>query len=350
MDEDRAVLEVTELDDIVVATPVVSPAPAVPLPLQGTSPAIRRTRGLLARAARERRNVLLVCEAGLQPETAGRVVHAGSDPGDAYFAVLDCGGLEPVALELALFGVRNGARATSGLERVAPNSHLASAAAGGTLVLTNLVELSAPLQARLARVARDGEVLVPGVGGVRFQARLIGAVSPGIEDDVKAGRFRSDLLRRVARVRIDLPPLRARREDVPLLAREVMRDLCGARAVPVRSFTRAAEALLAALPWRENLDELRRLLEHLAEMPTADPIKVEHVLALVRLDDAPTVAPGATLKEARRRFEREYIAAVLSTHGWRMAEAALTLGINRPNLYRKARQLGVTRVRPGERA
>jgi DNA-binding NtrC family response regulator len=338
---EASVLGTRDLDEAVVEA--VRAAALDILALHGGSPAIRRTRALLAEAARERGNVLVTAEPGLQPEGAAREIHALGAHNGAPCIVVNCASGEPAAIERDLFGTRGGAARTGALERVAADSRVAAAAAG-TLVLTNLSELPASAQARLARIARDGEVRLAGTDRpLPFEARLIAAASPDVEDDVGAGRLRRDLFRRIARIRIDLPPLRIRGEDVPLIARELMREVAEGAGLTSRPFTRATEALLAALPWRENVLEVRRLMERLVRAPIAGPVQVEHVLAHVRLDSACEIDGGPTLKEARRRFERDYIAAVLNRHQWRMAEAARTLGIQRPNLYRKARQLGLVR-------
>ena len=165
---------------------------------------------------------------------------------------------------------------------------------------------------------------------------------PAIDADLHAQRFRADLYRRLSPTRIDLPPLRDRADDVPALAARILDDLGAADRRAPRTFSHAALALLGALMWPGNLAELRGVIGHVAAGTDADVILIEHVLPALQLDRAPAAfVPAGNLREARLRFEREYIAAVLQHHGWRMADAAQTLGIQRPNLYRKARQLGI---------
>jgi two-component system nitrogen regulation response regulator NtrX len=162
---------------------------------------------------------------------------------------------------------------------------------------------------------------------------------------VAEGRFRPDLFRRLSPARLDVPPLADRPEDIPTLVVRLMLDV--SPDATARPFTEAALGLLAALPWPGNLAELRDVVHRLAALP-AGPVKVEDVLAQIRVA-GPRPAPElGSLREARRRFEREYVAAVLMRHGWRMSEAARTLGIQRTNLYRKARQLGIPCQRRAE--
>jgi len=166
---------------------------------------------------------------------------------------------------------------------------------------------------------------------------------------VHANRFRSDLYRRLSTSRIDLPQLRERPDDVPVLAARILEDWCVAQGAAVRTFTQPALALLAALTWPGNVAELKAVVERAAQETSHDVIQIEDVLPALNLDRAPArFTPAGELREARLRFERDYISAVLQHHGWRMADAAETLGIQRPNLYRKARQLGIPLTRASE--
>jgi DNA-binding NtrC family response regulator len=204
------------------------------------------------------------------------------------------------------------------------------------------------VQARIARVARDGEVRLEGHPAAT-NLRWIASAAPGIEAEVQANRFRSDLYRRLAMSRIDLPPLRDRAEDVPALASRLLDDWCVAHGCAARTCTPPALALLSALTWPGNVAELQMVIERAARDAPHDVIQIEDVLPALKLDRAPAhFLPAGNLREARLRFERDYISAVLQHHGWRMAEAAHTLGIQRPNLYRKARQLGIPLARASE--
>jgi two-component system nitrogen regulation response regulator NtrX len=233
------------------------------------------------------------------------------------------------------------------LEPVARDSRVA-AARGGTLFLQDVTELPAAIQARLARIARDGEVLLDGAP-VPTEVRLVASASPAVDADVHAHRLRPDLFRRLASVRIDLPPLRDRQEDVPAIAMRILEEVLTERALKPRAFTQAALALVAAVTWPGNLGELQAAITRVAGEPGDHDIQVEHILPALHLQRAPArFVPTGNLREARLRFERDYISAVLQHHAWRMADAAQTLGIQRPNLYRKARQLGIPVTRMSE--
>lgn len=309
--------------------------------LVGRSPAIARVQELVKRAALLEGGVLLVAPRGTDVQSVARELHDRRDRSRPYVHV-DCSAGDPNQLERLLFGGPAG----GGTDLESPSRDACVAAAvGGTLFLRDIGDLSAAVQARLARVARDGEIRVDGTRRPT-NLRMIGSAAPGIDGDVQAGRFRSDLYRRLATWRIDLPALRDRAEDIPAIATRVLEDFCTAAHGSRRSFTQPALSLLGALTWPGNVMELAALVERVATETTHPVVQIEDVLPALQLDRSPAAfAPCGTLREARLRFEREYIAAVLQHHRWRMADAAQTLGIQRPNLYRKARQLGIPLTR-----
>jgi DNA-binding NtrC family response regulator len=311
--------------------------------LVGRSPAITRVQELIRRGAPLEGGALITAEPGAGVDAVARELHLRGRPSSSPYVAIDCAAGNPGSVDRLLFGEPPPIVPTD-LEAVTPDSGIASAR-GGTLFLQNVTELRAATQAQLARIARDGEVRIDGAL-VATAVRLVASSSPEIDADVHAHRFRGDLYRRLSTVRIDLPPLRERPDDVPMLALRLMEDRCAADGRPPRSFTQAALALMGALTWPGNLAELRDAVERVLADGREDVIQIEHLLPALQLRRAPkTFVPSGNLREARQRFEREYIASVLQHHDWRMAAAAQALGIQRPNLYRKARQLGIPLVR-----
>jgi DNA-binding NtrC family response regulator len=314
--------------------------------LVGRSPAITRVQELVRRSARLLGGVLITAEAGAGVEGVARELHTrGGGAGSPYVAV-QCHVGDPGAVERQLFGQAPAAALTD-LESVSPDSCVA-AARGGTLFLENVTELRASSQAQLARIARDGEVRIDGAP-VATAIRVVASAPSEIDADVHAHRFRSDLYRRLSTVRVDLPPLRDRPEDVPALATRLLEDTCAAVGGPSRSFTQPALALIGALTWPGNLAQLREAIERVVADARDEVIQIEQLLPALHLRRAPKpFVPVGNLREARLRFERDYIASVLQHHDWQMGAAAEALGIQRPNLYRKARQLGIPLARSSE--
>ena len=322
------------------------------LELAGHSPAITRVQELVRRAASLDVGVLLTAERGADVDSVARELHGRSRRAMAPYIIVECDGGEAPRLAQLLFGTATpGAPgppvSPTDLESIVRDSRVA-AARGGTLFLQDVTELPAAIQARLARIARDGEVLLNGEP-VATDVRLVASASPAVDTDVHAHRLRPDLFRRLAAVRIDLPPLRDRQEDVPVIATRVLEEVLTNRGLKPRAFTQAALALVAAVTWPGNLGELQAAITRVADEPGDHDIQVEHILPALHLQRAPArFVPTGNLREARLRFERDYISAVLQHHAWRMADAAQTLGIQRPNLYRKARQLGIPVTRISE--
>jgi two-component system, NtrC family, nitrogen regulation response regulator NtrX len=318
--------------------PPVQRSQGGPAEFVGDSAVIGVTRELVRRAAKSDAWVLFVAEKGIAVESIARELHALDRPAGSFVSV-DCAASDASALERLLFGA-DYSSTDHDLEFITDDCRIA-AARGGTLFLKDVTELPSSVQARLARLARDHEVHLSG-NPVSLNLRLASSAAPSIDADVREYRFRSDLFRRLAAVRIDLPSLRDRTEDVPALATRLVEDLCGERGLELRTLTEAALALLGALAWPGNIAELATALERVVADTTGDTIQVEHLLPVLHLNRArETFAPAGNLRDARLRFEREYILAVLKHHGWRMSAAAETLGIQRTNLYRKVRHLGI---------
>jgi two-component system nitrogen regulation response regulator NtrX len=316
------------------------------------SPAMREVMPIIARAAATRAGVMVRGEDGTGRQIVARAIHAAqADGGGAAFVCIDCAAHDTDELDADLFGAaarsQNGDAAGRGLERVSRNSRLHEAA-GGTLYLQNVAEAPMRVQARLARILRDREAVLHETGDtIALDVRPMAGVDPAFDGALLEGRVRDDLFRRLSVIRIDMPALRNRREDIPALANYFVREICASLRVPPKTLSRPALSLIAALPWRGNAVELRALLENVVTgLAGGRGIGLEDVLVHVRLDGGAVVfANGGTLRQARARFEREYIAAVLEQHHGRISDAAKALGIQRTNLYRKMRSLRVSRDR-----
>jgi DNA-binding NtrC family response regulator len=285
-----------------------------------------------------------VGEASTGRTLIARTLHGLSGRDAERFVVVDCSS-EPADLERRLFGtVADRDRGQGPAERVQRESALARAN-GGTLVVSHLAEAPARLQARLARVLRDREATGDGTSVFALDVRVMLAVEPDVETLVADGRLHADLVSRVSQVRLDVPPLRRRAQDIPLLVTHFARQVAEAQQTTPRRFSRAALALLSALPWHGNAVELLTTVDVLTRSVTRRVVQIEDVLAHAALDGGTTrIDTTGSLREARARFERECISAMLMRHHGRVGDAAKALGIQRTNLYRKVRQLNVSRA------
>jgi DNA-binding NtrC family response regulator len=334
--------------DRAVAHPTgAEPSAGEPAGLFVQSAAMCATIEQVTAAAATRQHVCLTGEASTGRHLVARELHRlGGGTGDHFFA-LDAATDAPADLERRLFGTmteRRDPASGPAVERVTRDSAVASAD-GGSLFLANITEAPARVQARLARLLRDREVSLDGRSLMPLDVRVIVATEPDVEALIADGRLRADLAARVAQVRIEVPPLRRRPEDIPLLVVHVIAQACEAAGVPRKHCSRSALALLAALPWHGNGRELVALVDGLVRSVGRRVIQLEDVLAHAALDGfSARLDVGGSLREAKARFERECITAMLRRHHGRVGDAAKALGIQRTNLYRKVRQLNVSRA------
>jgi DNA-binding NtrC family response regulator len=316
----------------------------VPLPadLIGAAPSVQRAADVARRAADSDDSVLIVAEAGFCPDGIARSIHQASPRAAEPFITIDCADDHGAVLQ-RLFGTERPARVDY---EVALGGSALAEVGRGTILLSDVSEMPAGAQLRMSRLLRDGELRVRRtMAAVQF--RVMASAAPSLEADVHHRRFRPELYRRLQRLRVDVPPLRDRAVDLPAVIDAALGEICRVRQIPC-TLAPAARTALAALRWAGNLDELRGALGRLVDRCVGGMIRQEDVLAdLQQRETHPRGGPAFTsLREARQTFERDYIASVLESSGWRMTDAARILGIERANLYRKTRQLGITRLKP----
>ena len=313
--------------------------------LHSHSPAMRIVADAVRAATSRKTGMLLVGAPGTGRTIVARTRHLLDDEYvNRPFVIVDCDVNDAWDVERRLFGVheRADSQARSSAEPVARGAAIL-AAQGGSLLLKNVASAPVRVQARLAGVLRDREVLSVEVNEiVTLDVRVMAATGPDVDAALSEGRLRRDLFERVAGVRIDVPPFQRRREDLPVLAVQFLRQACDESRMGSKRFSRAALAVIAAIPWRGNGPEMAEAITAIARSTRQPVIQLDDVLDQIKLD---ATSEGAgetlTLREARARFEREFISRALARHHGRVGEAAQRLGIQRTNLYRKVRQLKV---------
>lgn len=304
----------------------------------GASPAIRAVRASVARVALAPFSVVVEGESGTGKELVARALHRHSARRDRPFAALNCAALTDELIEAELFGHARGAFTHA----VNARTGLFEDAHRGTLFLDEVGELSPRAQAKLLRTLQEGEIRRVGENDSRpVDVRVIAATNRPLAALAAEGRFREDLMFRLAVVKIAVPPLRERSEDVPQLAMEFWRS--SARRVDTHATLGPdAISLLAEMPWPGNV---RQLQNAMAALAVAAP-KVGRVGArLVRLVLDGLVETGNTdiipLEEARRQVERRVVAAALAKHTGNRTDAARALGLSRQGLSKALRRLGL---------
>jgi len=312
-------------------------ASAVIPELIGQSPSMEMVRQAVLKAASSPFPVLIEGESGAGKELVARAVHSASIRRTRRFCALNCAAIADDLVETELFGHTRGAFTGAVAERVG----LFEESQGGTLFLDEVAELSARVQAKLLRTLQEGEVRRLGESVTRkVDTRIVAATNRPLSGEVAAGRFRNDLRYRLDVLRIVIPPLRDRLDDLPLLVRYIWAELAkrtGSRAV----LSPSALSMLGSYDWPGNVRELQNVL---ASMMVAGPARgVIGPQGLPGHITRSTAMTGrATLAEARRQFEERYVRAALARAGGRAAPAARDLGLSRQGLRKLTTRLGLT--------
>jgi two-component system response regulator HupR/HoxA len=304
----------------------------------GESAGIRGVLEGIAKVAPSRTLVLVEGETGTGKELVARAIHAASPRRDRLFVALNCASLSEGILESELFGHRRGAFTGA----VADRKGLFEVADGGTLFLDEISETTPELQAKLLRVLQDGEIRLVGDNHPRrVDVRVVAATNRRLEDEVKAGRFREDLYYRLRVFPIRIPPLRERLEDVPTLARHLVRRVATQLGKAVGEPTDEALALLASYPFPGNVRELANEIERAVLLTDAgEPVGEDALSEHIQEAALDGTAPGA-LRRKTEDVEREEIAAAIKRSGGNKTHAAEALGITYRGLLKKMKRLGI---------
>jgi len=330
---------------------VLSPVPRAERPAErsadgerygmvGRSEALQRVYQLVDMVAPTRARVMISGERGTGKELVARAIHALSPRRDRPFVQMNCAAVPAELIESEMFGHVKGAFTGA----VADRKGTFESADGGTLFLDEVGDTSLVMQAKLLRVLQEGEVTP--IGSTRSRsvdARILTATSKNLLEEIEKGRFRDDLYDRLNVVNIALPPLRSRREDVPLLAEHYLRLASVENGIKPKRLTPRAIEFLSRLPWRGNVRELRNLMERLAVIVSREGVTHRDVMEALQMTAPPSGDDGEPLplRVARSRFERQYILERLSANRGNLGQTAKELGIERTNLYRKMKQLGI---------
>ncbi len=308
-----------------------------PVPeLIGDSAAMAHVRDAILRAASSPFPVLIEGESGSGKELAARAIHARSVRRDRRFCAINCAALVDELVETDLFGHVRGAFTGATGDRPG----VFEEANGGTLFLDEIAELGSRVQAKLLRTLQEGEIRRVGETSVRkVDVRIVAATNRSLANAVAAGEFRADLWYRLDVIRIALPPLRDRLEDLPGLVAHVWRGLTS-RTDSRATLSPGIVAALGAYPWPGNVRELQNVLASmLVSAPRAGTIKPSalprHIARAASLERSPTLA------DARRQFDERYVRAALAKAGGHTVAAARELGLSRQGLCKLMGRLGI---------
>ena len=313
-------------------------------PLVGSSPAMLEVYKLVARVSESRSTVLLQGESGTGKELIARAIHGNSPRRDKAFVPVNCGALPDTLLESEMFGYEKGAFTGA----VGTKTGLFESANGGTLFLDEVGELGQALQVKLLRVMQDQEVRrVGGTSSIKVDVRIIAATNRDLEQFVKDGKFRDDLFYRLNVVRITLPSLMERQEDIPMLAHHFLQKCAAGLTTAVRGFHPDTLDCLKRYRWPGNVRELENAIERAVSLSHGPLLTPDDLPAQIRQapsaseqkPDTPDTAESVylTLEEVEKR----HLIRVLKETKGNKVKAAKILGIDRRTLYRMAERFGL---------
>jgi DNA-binding NtrC family response regulator len=315
----------------------------------GASPRMAKVLQLAQRVAETTVNVLITGETGTGKEMVAKVVHYSGRRRHGPFMAVNCTAVPETLFESEFFGIEKGV--ATGVEKrkgIIEGSH------GGTLFLDEIGDMTEASQAKILRVLELGEVTpVGGRGPTAVDIRLVSATNRDLKQDLELGRFRRDLYYRIKVVHLDLPPLRERIDDIPLLAESFLNTFARNMGRDRMVFSKRAREALMAYPWPGNIRELENEVERAVALAYTDTIHMEDLSRDVRHASAKASAPAdiaAPRAEVGRlkELEREAIEACLSECGGNRTRAARMLGISRESLRRKLKPLGSDAGETGE--
>ena len=319
--------------------------------LIGKSPPLERVMDAVQRAAPTNATVLLLGESGVGKELVARAIHRNSNRARDRFVQVNCAAIPDDLIESELFGHEKGSF-TGATEKQIGKFEQADR---GTIFLDEIGDMSLKTQAKVLRVLQEGEVERLGSARtLKVDVRVIAATNKQLEAEIEKGTFREDLYFRLSVVPIQVPSLRERPDDIPLLVRHFAESFARENNFRSRRFTPEAIELMKGLRWKGNVRELRNTVERLMIMAAADAITADEVRTTARVDARPSAPdndvredrPGS-LREFKESSERAYIVEKLREHGWNISKTAEAIGTPRSNLYKKLEQYGIRQETDG---
>lgn len=306
----------------------------------GKSRQMRQLYALLRKIAPTKTTVLIQGESGTGKEVVAKTIHYSSPRKDKRFIAINCGGVPETLLESELFGHTKGA--FTGADRA--KQGLFEAAEGGTIFLDEINTAPVSTQVKLLRVIEDSKFIpLGGTREVTVDVRIMASSNVDLNKAVSTGTFRRDLFYRLNVVRVLLPPLRERREDIPLLAEHFLEKYCQEQQKSIRGFSAEALELFLRHDWPGNVRELENAVEHAVTLCVDDIVEVCDLPTSITspMPEQSLSAIKFPFKKAKEAFEKDYIVDILKANGGNVAKSARMAQIARQNLHEKIKRYGI---------
>jgi len=306
--------------------------------LVGESRAMATLREQVRAAAASHGRVLILGESGAGKELVALSLHRGSPRAGQAFVEVNCAAIPQELIESELFGHEKGSF-TGAVERKRGKFELAD---GGTLFLDEIGDMSMATQAKVLRVIETQEFQrVGSAKTIRVNVRILSATNKNLEQEIREGQFREDLFYRLNVIPIHVPPLRERRQDISLLARYFLVRFGTEYGRKQKELSASALDALSAYEWPGNVRELKNVMERLVIMHTRDTVEAADLPIFTRGKTGTDYFAYKDLKTARTAFEKDFITSSLEKNTWNISRTAEELGIERSNLHRKLKALGI---------
>ncbi len=314
----------------------------------GTSQKIKDILNQIQRVGQTDARVLVTGESGTGKELVARAIHRASKRVSVPIVEVNCAAIPAELIESELFGHEKGSFTGATVQRIGKFEQ----ADGGTLFLDEIGDMSLSAQAKVLRALEEGRI--ERVGGnklISVNVRVIAATNKNLPDQISKGTFREDLYHRLNVIPIHIPPLRERKEDIPILVHAFIAETCARYAFHLKSISERAMQSLVSLNWSGNVRELRNSIERLVIMSAGDSIETADLqtLGLARkgeIDDL--ITSSQTFQEFKDKAEASYIRYQLDKHSWNVSKTAETLEMERSHLYTKIKRYGLEREKGGE--
>ena len=305
----------------------------------GDSVPMKALRQQIAVTAPTNGRVLIYGESGTGKELVARALHVNSLRSKAPFVEVSCAAIPEDLIESELFGHVKSTFSAAGEDKIGKFQK----ANGGSLFLDEVGDMSHRTQSKVLRALEEQRIEPIGSNqALRVDVRVIAATNKNLEQEISRGSFRQDLFYRLNVIPFYVPPLRDRKEDIPVLARYFLNEFSAEYGKKTRELSEGALEILMRYPWPGNVRELKNLVERLVIVCPQARIEPHHLPPeLFRGVAESPQQPYSTLHEARSAYEREFILRKLQEHRWNMTQTASALGLERSHLYRKMKSLGI---------
>ncbi|MBI1938797.1 MAG: sigma-54-dependent Fis family transcriptional regulator [Ignavibacteriales bacterium] len=304
----------------------------------GNSSSIQNILETISRVAKTDARVLITGENGTGKELVAQEIHKQSGRNNKELVEVNCAAIPHELIESELFGHEKGSFTGAIKQRIGKFE----SADGGNLFLDEIGDMSLQAQAKVLRAIEEGKIeRVGGTSKIEVDVRIISATNKELQSEIQKGNFREDLFHRLNVIPIHVPPLRERKEDIPLLVEHFSKIICEKNKFPLKTYSEGAIKLLQSLHWKGNIRELRNFIERIVIMAQSVNITEKEINAFIpasgtQMDDILSVSNS--FQEFKEKAEKAFILKQLHANGWNISKTADILGIQRSHLYNKLKK------------